>query len=376
LVRGALSYAETSAGFLIKDFHVPREMRAHAEGRDPVSELLAWQPDGLLTFLEVEELEKLLALLARPCPVVSMCHARPRVGMAVVSGSFAAEVKMAADHFRQQGLRSLAMLMLESHDPPWEQTFLDIVRPVSEMRAVFSEVVDPALLDDQEQPVTPVSEAMETWFRSLPKPTGVLCPETGGGGYAIRVCHALGLRVPEDVAVIGSDDADVSLASDPTLTSVIPVGEKIGFEAARILAQMMTDEPQPQLTVRFNAMDLRVRQSTGLQQAELCDIAGAVAFINQHACGGLGVEQLLRATQRVSYKTFHTHFKRATGLTPGEAIQRRQMEEARRLLTGTLLSVTRVAEQCGFGGSSDFARRFRAIEGASPSAFRKQAGKQ
>jgi AraC-like DNA-binding protein len=133
---------------------------------------------------------------------------------------------------------------------------------------------------------------------------------------------------------------------------------------------MMSGKVLTQEAVKFEAMDLRVRQSTGLQRAQVCDIAAAVAHIAQHACGGLTVERLLGATQQVSYKTFHTHFKLATGMTPGQAIQRRQIEEARRLLAGTRLSVTVIAEQCGFGGSSDFARRFRALVGVSPTEFR------
>jgi AraC-like DNA-binding protein len=86
----------------------------------------------------------------------------------------------------------------------------------------------------------------------------------------------------------------------------------------------------------------------------------------------LTVEQLHKATQQVSYNTFHAHFKAVTGMTPGQAIQRRQIEEARRLLADTRLAVTTVAEKCGFCSSSDFARRFRAFEGVSPSQFRQQ----
>jgi AraC-like DNA-binding protein len=104
----------------------------------------------------------------------------------------------------------------------------------------------------------------------------------------------------------------------------------------------------------------------------VCDIAAAVDHIAQHACGGLTVEELHKATQQVSYNTFHAHFKAVTGMTPGQAIQRRQIEEALRLLADTRLAVTTVAEKCGFSSSSDFARRFRAFEGVSPSQFRQQ----
>jgi LacI family transcriptional regulator len=372
LLRGALSYAETQEGLVIQEFRVPRDLRQQAHGRDPMSKLLAWQPDGLLTFLEDEELDQCLALLGRTCPVVSMCHIGARPGVVRVSGSFSAQAKAAVEHFRQQGLRSIAMLRLANLDPKQAQDFLNITKSISGVQPIFVEVVDPVRLDDQELSVEPVSQEMATWFRRLPKPSGVFCADMGGGGYAIRVCQALGLRIPEDIAVIGSDDADVSLASHPTLTSVIPVGEGIGAEAVRVLTQILSGKAIPEETVRSGAMDLRVRQSTGLQRAHVCDIAGAVEHIARHARSGLSVEQLLKATQRVSYSTFHAHFKAATGMSPGQAIQHKQLEEARRLLVGTRLSVTVVAEKCGFNSSSDFARRFRAIEGITPSQFRQQ----
>ncbi len=372
LLRGVLSYAETQLGLVIQEFRVPRNMRPQADRRDPVSRLLAWQPDGLLTFLEDEELDRCLALLARPCPVVSMCHIKTRPKVVAVSGSFSAQIRAAVDHLRQQGLRSIALLRLASISSPQGDAFLDLVRPRPGVQVIFTEIVDPALLDDQELPPEPISRAMAAWLRLLPKPAGIFCPEMGGGGYAIRVCRSLGLRVPEDIAVIGSDDADVSLSSRPTLTSVLPLGERIGSEAARVLTQILSGMPIPHETLRCEAMDLRVRQSTGLQRVHLSNIAGAVDHIALHACGGLTVEQLFRATQKVSYNTFSAHFKAATGLTPGQAIQRRQLEEARRLLAGTRLAVTTVAEKCGFSSSSDFARRFRAFKGISPSEFRQQ----
>jgi AraC-like DNA-binding protein len=101
--------------------------------------------------------------------------------------------------------------------------------------------------------------------------------------------------------------------------------------------------------------------------------AGAMTFINQYACYGLTVERLRQETQRVSKMTFHKHFVAATGQTPGEAIRQRQFTEARRLLADTKLSITLVAEQSGFGSSSDFARAFRSAEGMTPRAYREHA---
>jgi ABC-type sugar transport system substrate-binding protein len=80
----------------------------------------------------------------------------------------------------------------------------------------------------------------------------------GGGGYLIRVCQELGLRVPEDVAVVGVDDDDLAIASSPTLTTVLPAAQIIGREAMRLLDQMMRGKPAMPEPVRLDAMDLRV----------------------------------------------------------------------------------------------------------------------
>jgi AraC family L-rhamnose operon transcriptional activator RhaR/AraC family L-rhamnose operon regulatory protein RhaS len=84
------------------------------------------------------------------------------------------------------------------------------------------------------------------------------------------------------------------------------------------------------------------------------------------------VAQLIQETQHVSRWTFQKHFQAATGKTAGDVIRDRQFQEARRLLRTTELSITLIAEQCGFSASNEFARAFRAFDGKSPSAYRRK----
>jgi LacI family transcriptional regulator len=136
---------------------------------------------------------------------------------------------------------------------------------------------------------------------------------------------------------------------------------------------MMLGQSAPRETVRVKAMGLHVRQSTGLKRVEICDIAAAMEYINRHACKGISVAQLVEETQHVSRWTFQKHFQAATGETAGDVIRQRQFQEARRLLRTTALSITIIAEQCGFSASNEFARAFRAAERKSPSEYRKES---
>jgi LacI family transcriptional regulator len=171
---------------------------------------------------------------------------------------------------------------------------------------------------------------------------------------------------------VGSDDTDLSLASEPPLTSVLLSLETVGFEALRLLAGMAAGKPAPASTVRLRCADLHVRESTGRRRPEICDIAAAVQCIQKNACRGIKVQEVIRETQRVSRVTFHRHFIESVGMTPAEAIRQRKLEEVRRMLVGTELPVSMIADLCGFRTPKELARAFRTAEKTTPRDYRKR----
>jgi LacI family transcriptional regulator len=336
---------------------------------------MEWKSDGVLGMLEDKDLQCLINSLERPIPIANCALAREMPGVYTVLGDFAAFARIAIDHLRQLGLRSLALAVLEEGSKVRErlvQPFLDAAKPQNPSQAALVFNADRALLWAPETKVSPVPTPLADWLRGLPKPVGVLCPDLGGGGYIIRCCHALKLRVPDDVAVVGSDDTDLSLACHPTLTSVVLSMETVGFECMRLLAEVLNDFKPPSSTIRLDRADLAVRESTGLRRPEICDIAASLECIRNESTRGLTVEQVMRQTQRVSRVTFHRHFREAVGKTPAQAIRDRKLEEARRLLVGTELPLTMVSDLCGFSSQKVFARAFRATEGTSPRDYRRR----
>jgi LacI family transcriptional regulator len=84
---------------------------------------------------------------------------------------------------------------------------------------------------------------------------------------AIQAAHEAGLRVPEDVAVIGFDDVDVASQAFPALSTVRqPVREK-GAAAARLLLDLIENRVQgPQHLVLQT--ELVIRDSCGARLAQ------------------------------------------------------------------------------------------------------------
>ena len=78
----------------------------------------------------------------------------------------------------------------------------------------------------------------------------------------------------------------------------------------------------------------------------------------------------LAAQLGVSPRTLIRRFKSATGVSIGQYLQQRRLDEAQALLRRTNLSITEVGVAVGLSDASHFSRMFREQTGVTPSAFR------
>lgn len=97
------------------------------------------------------------------------------------------------------------------------------------------------------------------------------------------------------------------------------------------------------------------------------------AFIEDHLAEGIGLLQLADLVD-LSPWHFCRSFKRSTGVPPHRFLVQSRIERAKRLLADRGISVTEVALTLGFGGSTQFARAFRAAVGLSPREYRRRLG--
>lgn len=87
--------------------------------------------------------------------------------------------------------------------------------------------------------------------------------------------RALGIRVPEDLSVVGIDDIPVAAITHPSLTSVAVPMAKMGVAAMESLERNLAERQTPRL-VRMPTQ-LTVRQSTGPAATAAATVRGALA---------------------------------------------------------------------------------------------------
>ncbi len=71
----------------------------------------------------------------------------------------------------------------------------------------------------------------------LPRPTAVFCANDLLALGMLQAVFAAGLRVPEDLAIVGYDDIEFAAAAAVPLTSVRQPAEAMGRTAAEMLAE-------------------------------------------------------------------------------------------------------------------------------------------
>jgi len=84
---------------------------------------------------------------------------------------------------------------------------------------------------------------------------------------ALLECRERGLRVPEDIALVGFDDFGVSRLTTPALTTVRVPAEELGRTAANLLYQLI-DGKIPKLRHTILAVELVLRESCGYHPAD------------------------------------------------------------------------------------------------------------
>jgi LacI family repressor for deo operon, udp, cdd, tsx, nupC, and nupG len=105
-------------------------------------------------------------------------------------------------------------------------------------------------------------EAAMVILSRMPIPTAIFCANDEMEIGAITVCKEKGLRVPEDISIVGFDDIEIAAYYNPSLTTVRQPRRELGRRAMIELLSLL-DGTQREAGERINlAHTLVVRNST------------------------------------------------------------------------------------------------------------------
>ena len=98
---------------------------------------------------------------------------------------------------------------------------------------------DPDIVESDYTLADAAKAFLKLWQRT-PKPTAIICGNDVLAVGAITQAQELGLRVPQDISIVGFDDIDLASIVSPRLTTVHVPHRRMGKRAAELLIEMIS----------------------------------------------------------------------------------------------------------------------------------------
>ncbi len=295
-------------------------------------------------------------------PIVTWSASIPEANWRRVMTDDFAVGRMAAEHLRARGFKSFVYF----NDSPdiWSMRRRDGFLGRIESYGLSITLLEQRF--DEEDPELP------NRLSALPRPFGALVPHDFSALHFIAACRTAGLKLPQDVAVVGVNNDEVLCSTtDPQLTSIPLQTHRIGYESAALLAKLIERAPLPPWTILIPPADIVVRQSSDTLATGDQLVIDAVRYIRKNLAKCIGTKEIA-AAMNVSRTTLDARFIAAIGRTAAAEIRRECLDAASQLLASTDLPMSEIARRSGFSSARQLSESFRHFVGQTPTAHRKQ----
>ena len=331
--------------------------------------LKGWRGHGVIARVGTRKLAKGLGRLG--VPIVNLRSAILDVNYPRVGSDNVAVAQLGAEHLLDLGLKNFAFCNTPrgfhlGHDARAD-AFAEAVGRAGYRCHTYAAVSVPGRDTWSKE-----QRHLSRWLRSLPKPVGIMACNDEKGVEVLTACRQAGVRIPDEVAVLGVDNdpalCDLSL---PPMTSIDVNAEQIGYESAALLDRMMSGEPAPPEAVSVPPRGVVARPSTNTLFSGDAEVDRAVAFIRENAARRLLVSDITNHVS-VSRALLEPRFKRSVGRTIHQEIQRVRLNRAKALLAGSTLPIKQVATAAGFASVPYLTRVFHRATGETPAEYRRR----
>ena len=304
-------------------------------------------------------------------PVVNVWLGSPERTLPRVVPDLAAASRMAAEHLISRGLKQFAYVGFKRfHNSALE--FAEFRTAVGRIGAVCTSHFFSHKFVRTPQEWNRMISGLSQWIETWKLPIGVFGTQDTVCRYLIDVCQRRGLRIPEDVAMVGlANEPAICDEPEPSLSSVDVGPARIGFRAAELLERLMSGETPPREPILVEPVEVVVRRSTDVFAVDDQMVARAMQFMVRHGSELFGVADVVAAFP-ITRRSLERRFRATLGRSIDEEIWRLRLDRAKRLIVGTNSTIGAIAASSGFSNDKHFYKVFRRSVGMTPLAFRRQ----
>ncbi|MFI4910329.1 MAG: substrate-binding domain-containing protein [Sedimentisphaeraceae bacterium JB056] len=213
------------------------------------------------------------------------------------------------------------------------------------------------------------------WLKTLPKPVCVFACNDDRGINVLEACQIAGIKVPEEVAVLGVDNDELMCdISFPPLSSIELNFRKAGFNAAKLLDEII-DNGNIGRDIIVPPISLIERQSSDVLAIEDENVIKALVFIRQNFQEAIQVSDVVEKTTS-SRRDLEIKFKKMLKRSIKDEILRLRIDSLKKRLVSTNEPLYAIANSLKYTDPEHFSRFFKSAAGISPSKYRSKLGVQ
>ncbi len=276
--------------------------------------------------------------------------------------------KLAYEHLRNTGVRNVSTFRYDESRfaIAREHAFIEAARAAG-TRVAQGWGFGEGRRDRYENPTE-----MVAWLRGLPKPCGIFTCTDGWARAVARYTQLAGLRIPEDIALVGADNDVIECElMSPPLSSVLIPWREVGRSAAKLVHAALSGKASATERIVVAPVTVIARRSSELLAVDDALVARAVEWIRAHAGQRLTVPTVARAVASGRHR-LERAFRRVLGRTIQAEIRRARVDAAKRLLEASRSTLSEVAKLAGFKTASLLTAAFQRELGMTPGAYRRR----
>ena len=213
---------------------------------------------------------------------------------------------------------------------------------------------------------------LSQWLKSLPKPIAIMACDDERAQHLTEACKQAQIHIPEQIAVLGVDNDQMTCnLSYPPISSINLDTEKGGYEAAKLMHQLISEKNYSPQNIIVKPTHIITRHSTDITSAKDLLIARALKFIHQNISDKINVSDVLKEVP-LSRRSFEKRFYDITGVAVYKYIYNLKIQKFAERLLETDKTVSEIAMESSFGLSNNICRQFKQVKGCTPSQYRKR----
>jgi LacI family transcriptional regulator len=356
VLRGFMAFAH-ERGWLVLHYPPPVDFQQLVQNFSPAAAVIGPESGaGLLGH-------------PRAVPLVSVALDLSADGIASVCPDERQVGTLALQHLLGTGLRQVSTFRLDSS--PFgvarEQAFVEAARAAGVRVAVGwgSDEAPPSWRGED-------PEGLVAWLLALPKPCGIFACADHWARIVARYIRLAGLRVPEDLALLGVDNDVVECELlAPQLSSVMIPWQELGRRAAELVEVLLSGRSIEGQRLLSSPISVMARRSSELLAIADVTVADAVRWIRAHACERVTVPMVAHAVGG-GRQSLERRFRRVLDRSVQQEVRRARVELAKELLRTTCADLAEVAKRSGFSTAALLSVAFQRELGMPPGVYRRR----